>query len=157
MIRGTDLDAFYLGLARYVSRLGTCPAKKVGAVLVHTDLDAVLSVGYNAAPRGTPPCGEECKNREIGENSKACRAIHAEVTAILNAAYVGTSIKGARLYVTISPCQSCARSIIQSGISEVVVSGLSPYTKAIDLLDSAGVGMRVLSGITVPQVSVAAD
>ena len=43
---------------------------------------------------------------------------HSELNAILN--YSGGSLKGATLYVTLFPCNECAKAIIQSGIREVV-------------------------------------
>lgn len=148
MISGLDLDWYYLGLAKYISRLGTCSTKKVGCVVVHRGLGVPIALGYNAAPRGTAPCGDECANRSISENSKVCRAVHAEINAVLNAAYVGVSVVGSIMYVTISPCQSCARFIIQSGVSEVVSAAMSPYTKAVDLLKEAGIKFRVVTGVS---------
>ncbi len=43
---------------------------------------------------------------------------HAELNAILN--YGGGSLDGARVYVTLFPCNECAKAIIQSGIKEVI-------------------------------------
>ena len=43
---------------------------------------------------------------------------HSELNAILN--YRGGSLAGARLYVSLFPCNECAKAIIQSGIREVV-------------------------------------
>jgi dCMP deaminase len=42
---------------------------------------------------------------------------HSELNAILNCP---TSVKGARVYVTLFPCNECAKAIIQSGIKEVI-------------------------------------
>ena len=43
---------------------------------------------------------------------------HAELNAILNRS--SGSLEGAKLYVTLFPCNECAKAIIQSGIKEVV-------------------------------------
>jgi len=43
---------------------------------------------------------------------------HAELNAILNNG--GGSLKGAKLYTTLFPCNECAKAIIQSGIKEVI-------------------------------------
>ena len=43
---------------------------------------------------------------------------HAELNAILN--YRGGSLKGAKLYSTLFPCNECAKAIIQSGIKEII-------------------------------------
>ena len=46
--------------------------------------------------------------------------IHAELNAILFAARNGSSIDGATMYVTLSPCPDCAKAIAQSGIKKLV-------------------------------------
>ena len=46
---------------------------------------------------------------------------HAELNAILNSAH--NNLKGARVYVTLFPCNECTKAIIQSGIAEVVYYG----------------------------------
>lgn len=137
-----ERDILFLKIAKMVSSFGTCPTKQVGCVIV--DGDSIISSGYNDSPIGVSKCGEACMNRDIGENSKLCKAVHAEMNAILNAASRGVSVKGATVYVTISPCQSCARAIIQTGIREVVCSALSPYGRAIELLNEAGVAFRAV-------------
>jgi len=147
-----EWDTFFLGMSKYVSQKGTCPTKQVGSVIIDPTTHVVLSMGYNGSPRGTSHCGEACSKREMGVNSKECRAVHAEMNAILNAAFSGVSLRGATCYVTISPCLSCSRALIQSGIKEIVCSGKSPYDKALDLLKEAGVQIRILSGISLPKI-----
>lgn len=56
------------------------------------------------------------------------RAVHAEMSAIMQASKIGTSIYGSRLYCTTFPCHICSRHIIASGISEVVF--IEPYEKS---------------------------
>ncbi|MBO5413111.1 MAG: cytidine deaminase, partial [Clostridia bacterium] len=43
---------------------------------------------------------------------------HAELNAILN--YTGVSLRGSKVYVTLFPCNECAKAIIQSGIKEII-------------------------------------
>ncbi len=43
---------------------------------------------------------------------------HSELNAILN--YRGGSLEGAKLYVSLFPCNECAKAIIQAGIRTVV-------------------------------------
>ena len=45
---------------------------------------------------------------------------HAELNAILNHAASAGSLKGARIYTTLFPCNECAKALIQSGIAEVI-------------------------------------
>jgi dCMP deaminase len=71
--------------------------------------------------------------------------VHSELNAILN--FAGSSLKGCRIYVTLFPCNECAKAIIQSGISEIVY-GEDRYadTNAViaskKMLDAAGVKHR---------------
>jgi dCMP deaminase len=44
--------------------------------------------------------------------------VHSELNAILN--FAGASLLGCRLYVTLFPCNECAKAIIQSGIKEII-------------------------------------
>ena len=43
---------------------------------------------------------------------------HSELNAILN--YRGGSLEGSILYVSLFPCNECAKAIIQSGIKTVI-------------------------------------
>jgi dCMP deaminase len=47
-------------------------------------------------------------------------ATHSEQNAIANAARVGTPLEGCALLVTSHPCMSCAKTIVQAGIKQVV-------------------------------------
>ena len=67
---------------------------------------------------------------------------HSELNAILN--YRGGSLEGATLYVSLFPCNECAKAIIQAGIAKVVYASDkyadSEATKASkEMMDAAGV------------------
>lgn len=51
-------------------------------------------------------------------NTKYPFVCHAELNAILN--NDGGSLKGAKIYTTLFPCNECTKAIIQSGIKEIV-------------------------------------
>lgn len=57
------------------------------------------------------------------------RVVHAEMSAICDAARVGRSLKNADLYCTTFPCHMCAKHIIASGIKKVIF--LEPYPKSL--------------------------
>jgi cytidine deaminase len=57
------------------------------------------------------------------------RIVHAEMSAIMDAARRGISLQGATLYCTTFPCHMCARHIIASGIKRVVF--IEPYPKSM--------------------------
>lgn len=65
------------------------------------------------------------------------RAVHAEMDALTTAARYGRPVDGCTIVVTTTPCHSCARHIIASGIRRVVF--IHPYEKSLayDLHDDA--------------------
>lgn len=56
------------------------------------------------------------------------RAVHAEMSALLDADRCGVPVQGATLYTTTFPCHNCARHIVGAGIDRVVF--IEPYTKS---------------------------
>lgn len=56
------------------------------------------------------------------------RIIHAEMSAISDAARKGVAIQGGTLYCTTFPCHLCAKHIVAAGIKRVVY--LEPYPKS---------------------------
>ena len=80
-----------------------------------------------------------------GMRSKYPYVTHSELNAILN--YRGGSLAGAKLYVSLFPCNECAKAIIQSGIKEIVYEcdkyADTPSVRASKrMLDAAGVTYR---------------
>ena len=109
-------DEYFMGIALLSAQRSKDSNTQVGACIV-SDENKILSVGYNGMPMG-------CSDDEIpwereGEllETKYPYVCHAELNAILNS---GTSLRGSRLYVTLFPCNECAKALIQAGIREVV-------------------------------------
>ncbi|CAC9486862.1 dCMP deaminase (EC 3.5.4.12) [uncultured Gammaproteobacteria bacterium] len=110
-------DERYLALAKEVSTWSKDPSTQVGAVTVGSKKE-VLSQGFNGFPRNINDTDERYNNKE----TKYKFVVHAEMNAIYNATYSGTSLDGATLYVYGLPiCSECAKGIIQVGIKKVVV------------------------------------
>jgi dCMP deaminase len=130
---------YFLDLAKLAATRATCPVRQVGAILVDPATNTVLATGYNGAPRGTAHCGEACYNRVHGQRTNECRAVHAEMNAILSAARVGTRLEGAHLYCTMAPCVPCARALIQVGVRRVEYLNPSAYPEAVQELKEAGI------------------
>lgn len=57
------------------------------------------------------------------------RIVHAEMSAIMDAARRGVPLQGTTLYCTTFPCHMCARHIIAAGIKRVVF--IEPYPKSM--------------------------
>lgn len=141
-----DWDTYFMDIAEVVSRRGNCIRRKVAAVIVSDH--RIISTGYNGTPRGVTNCCDggcaRCASAApSGSNLSECICSHAEENAITQAAYHGIRLKGATIYVTISPCLTCAKMIINSGIAEVVYGGDYAFTEQTRaLLSEAGVKCR---------------
>ncbi|HHW95349.1 MAG TPA: dCMP deaminase family protein [Mogibacterium sp.] len=108
-------DEYFMGVALLAAKRSKDPSTQVGACIVDQN-NVILTTGYNGFPIG---CSDDefPWNRE-GEITKYPFVVHAELNAILNAQ--GKSLRNAKIYVALFPCNECAKAIIQSGIREVV-------------------------------------
>lgn len=109
----------YMQLAETLAEKSHCVKIHVGAVI--TKDTRIVSLGYNGPPAGTHNCDEEWPEAGCPRSLKGgCSlALHAEENAMLYAAKNNQSLEGATLYVTLSPCLSCARIIYTTGIKNV--------------------------------------
>lgn len=83
--------------------------RKIGCVITSEDMRLILGVGYNGNPAAMP--NDSCRN--ITGN---CGCLHAEQNAI---AMADGSIPNKLLFVTMTPCESCANLIAQANIKKV--------------------------------------
>lgn len=109
-------DQTFLRLVNEFKQRSKDQSTKVGAVIVGHDND-IRSMGYNCFPRRVR---DDIESRWEKEN-KLFFVVHAERNAIDNAARAGIRLSGCRLYCNWMPCSNCMGSIIQAGISEVIV------------------------------------
>ena len=110
-------DEYFMGIAMLTAMRSKDPNSQVGACIVSPE-NKILSLGYNGMPLGCPD-DEMPWNREGDPlDTKYMYVCHAELNAILNNAH--GNLKGARVYVTLFPCNECAKAIIQSGIAEII-------------------------------------
>ena len=138
-------DEYFMGVAKLAALRSKDPNTQVGACIVDSN-NVILSTGYNGFPIG---CSDDdfpwIRSAEREEDTKYPYVVHAELNAILNAG--GKDLRGSRIYVALFPCNECAKSIIQSGISEVVYLSDKyrdpPMTMASRrMLEMAGVKLR---------------
>ncbi|RJU83416.1 MAG: hypothetical protein DWB99_02385 [Candidatus Poseidoniales archaeon] len=108
-------DVRFVKLAMHIANWSKDPSTKVGCVVVGEDRE-IRSTGFNGFPRGIKDDEERLLDRE----QKYPLICHAEENAIMHAARIGVSLKGSTAYVTWPPCSRCARSLIQSGIKEII-------------------------------------
>ena len=90
---------------------------QVGACIVSPE-NKILSLGYNGMPIGCNDDDMPWEREGDPLETKYMYVCHAELNAILNSAH--SNLKGARVYVTLFPCNECAKAIIQSGIKELI-------------------------------------
>lgn len=146
-------DDIYMELAVNLAKRSHCIKRHVGAVL--TKDTRIISIGYNGPPSGTHNCDEEWPETGCPRDSKGgCSlAIHAEQNAILYAVKNKSSVEGATLYVTLSPCLACARIIYSMGIRRVIYFNSYAEHKGIasdegvDFLRKFGVDVEKYSGV----------
>lgn len=133
MDRRTDKVNYYLDIADAVLHRSTCLRRQYGAIIVRND--EIISTGYNGAPRGRKNCIDlgfcrrEALNVPSGERYELCRSVHAEQNAIISASrrdmiggslyLVGREVRTGALTDAV-PCSMCKRTIINSGIKEVI-------------------------------------
>ena len=110
-------DEYFMGIAFMSGMRSKDPNSQVGACIVSQD-NKILSMGYNGLPIGCSD--DEFPWAREGEplDTKYVYVTHSELNAILN--YRGGSLEGAKLYVTLFPCNECAKAIIQAGIRTVI-------------------------------------
>ncbi len=134
-------DEYFMGVAMLSAMRSKDPNTQVGACIVSQD-NKILSMGYNGFPNG-------CSDDEFpwnggGDNidNKYLYTTHSELNAILN--YRGGSLEGAKLYVSLFPCNECAKAIIQAGIRTVIYEsdkydGTPSVMASKRMMDAAGV------------------
>ena len=108
-------DKYFLNIAEQVKEKSKDRSTKIGAVIIGPD-NEIVSTGYNSFPRGINDEVEERQQRP----EKYYWMVHGEMNSILNAARIGVSTKGCKMYLTCGiPCSNCGRAIINAGITEV--------------------------------------
>lgn len=120
------------------------PSTQVGACIMNND-NKQVSVGYNGLPMGMND--DEFPWNSPGEKTgnifttKNPWVVHAERNAILNSH--GQDLEGTTIYVTLFPCNECAKSIIQAGIKKVVYLRMYDNSELVEItkcmFDLAGV------------------
>lgn len=135
-------DEYFMGVAILSGMRSKDPNTQVGCCIVSQD-NKILSMGYNGLPIG---CSDDefpwVREGEDPLETKYVYTVHSELNAILN--YRGGSLEGAKLYVSLFPCNECAKAIIQAGIRTIIYESDkyadTPATRASKrMLNAAGV------------------
>ncbi len=149
-----DWDTYFMNIAEVVATRSNCSRRHVAAVVVSDH--RIISTGYNGTPRGITNCFEggcpRCSgDAKSGSSLEECLCVHAEQNAICQAAYYGIRLAGASIYVTLTPCLTCAKLIVNAGIREVVYGGSYAFdAQTTKLFDDAGIVYRKFEPPTMP-------
>ncbi len=108
---------YFMGIAILSAYRSKDPSSQVGACIVNPD-NKIVGIGYNGFPIG---CGDDelpwAREADSSLDTKYPYVCHAELNAIMNSP---SDVRGCRIYVTLFPCNECAKLIIQSGIERVI-------------------------------------
>lgn len=140
-------DDYFMAVAQLSAQRSKDPSTQVGACVVNKR-KRIIGIGYNGFPTG---CDDDllpwARDGEFLE-TKYPYVCHAEMNAVTNASNKA-DLDGATLYVSLFPCNDCAKLIVQVGIKEVVYlsdkyAKDSQFVAARRIFDMAGVSCRQL-------------
>lgn len=140
-------NTYFLRIAHLAATRSNCMKRRVGALVVRDN--RIVSTGYNGTPIGTTNCNDSgCKRcnsfTSAGHYLDECLCLHAEENAIIEAGR--ERCKHATLYSNVFPCLSCAKKIVQAGISKVVYhSEYSIDVAAKKLFQAANIEVEKIS------------
>lgn len=138
-------DRTMLKLAGVIAERATCARRKVGCVLTDA-YGRILAMGHNGVPRGMQHCTEfPCDGAGLrsGTGLDLCLAVHAEQNALM---FCPDIMKVHACYVTVSPCTSCLKSLLQSSCQKIVFQEEYPHAEARVLWKKAGFTWKQLAG-----------
>jgi dCMP deaminase len=136
-------DECFMRMANVIAERSKDPSTQAGSVIVNQN-NVVVGIGYNGFPRGIDsdnfPWDREGKFLE----TKYAYVCHSEENAIYNA---NNSVKESKIYCTLFPCNECAKTLIQNGITEVIFESdkyheLDMFVASRKLLDAVGIKYR---------------
>ncbi len=136
-------DQYFMGVAKLSALRSKDPKTQVGACIINNDL-RIVGIGYNGFPKGCEDSQFPWESKGAFGETKYPYVVHAEANAILNAT---SYLKDTIIYVTLFPCNECAKLIIQSGIKEVVFesdkdNGTDGHKASVKMFKAANVSYR---------------
>ena len=127
-------DDIWMNFAKSIARRSCDSKYQVGAVIVNSENTQVLSIGYNGDQKGG---SNQRDSTETGQSG----FIHAEINALIKMNYNNPCKK--KMYLTLSPCEVCAKAIVNAGIDELIYFDFYKHgKKGIRILNQAGILVR---------------
>lgn len=112
-----EWEEYFMALAFLSAQRSKDPKTKVGACIVNKD-KRIVGMGYNGMPNNCKDEDFPWGKGQTADDNKHLYVCHAELNAVVNK--IQADIRGCQMYVTLFPCNECAKIIIQSGIEEVI-------------------------------------
>lgn len=109
-------DECFMHMAHLIAQRSKDPVTQAGAVIVN-ERQVVMGMGYNGWPRGIAADALPWDREGQPAKTKYAYIVHAEENAVYNTSLLP---RGCRIYCTLFPCGECAKTIIQTGITEVI-------------------------------------
>lgn len=128
-----DWDKIWFSMAKTIAEKSHHETFKVGAIIVTEDNTQVLSIGYNGNAAGLP-------NKPDSDQPGCSGLIHAEINALIKLDY--NNPKNKKMYLTLSPCEYCAKCIINAGIKNVFYLEKYRNSEGINILKSVGINIQ---------------
>jgi len=123
-------DEVWMKMAETIALRSHHPEWKVGSLIVSSDNTQVLSLGYNGNAAGMSNVPQSTQPGESG-------LLHAEINALLKLDY--NNPKDKIMYLTLSPCENCAKAIVNSGIKKVVYKQKYRDLTGVNILKKVGI------------------
>lgn len=132
-------DEYFMSIALLASQRSPCVRLHVGSVIVKEN--RLISMGYNGYIAGAPHISRVKDDHEQS-------IVHSEINALADCAKRGTSLLGAKIYITHYPCINCFRAIAACEIKEVIYLEEYKNDHIIEQLASdSKIVLRKLNGI----------
>jgi len=119
-----SIESVLMKFALLLSTRSTCERLRVGCIITSSDFQRVYSYGYNGNAKGF---SNSCDSSEPGK----CGCLHAEANALIKCSAVDPKKV---IFLTQSPCEMCAKMIVNSGASHVYYHSSYRLSKGLDVL-----------------------
>lgn len=128
-IERPSLESLLMDFAMSLTRRATCKRFQVGCVISSEDMTQIYGFGYNGTGKGLSH--DDC----TGEEGQ-CQCLHSEVNALIK---VRVNDPRKVAFVTAQPCITCAKALINSGVSKVYYRASYRSNTGIDLIKTVGI------------------
>jgi dCMP deaminase len=153
-------DQYFMGMAHLSALRSKDPNTRVGCCIINPE-KRVVGLGYNGFPAGCSDDEYSWEREGDFLDTKYPYVVHAELNAILNSTQ---KLAGCTLYVSLFPCNECAKAIIQAGIRTVIYendkyNGTKENTASKKMFQDAGVKLiqmepvKITAEITEPSTN----